>query len=252
MKYTDNEFLICQSARLVEDKKNIFMGFGIPQIVAYLAKMLYAPNSNIIYEYGAVGAQLALPYVRGTMADSRNNHASFWFTNMSTVSGLVALGYMDYGFIGALQVDPHGNTNATYVRGRRIGGAGGANIMTGMCKRTVIVLKHEERRFREKLDFATSPGVTSGNLNREYAGLPVNAGAWRVVTSMALFDFEEKSTRMRLIGVSPKYTVKEVLDNMGFEPIVAENVKTLEPPTEKELQLLREKIDPERAIIGED
>jgi len=35
-----------------------------------------------------------------------------------------------------------------------------------------------------------------------------------------------------------------------FEPLVAETVEELEPPSGKELRLLREEIDPERAILG--
>jgi hypothetical protein len=37
---------------------------------------------------------------------------------------------------------------------------------------------------------------------------------------------------------------------MGFEPRVAQKVEALEPPTRKELAILREEIDPTRVIIG--
>jgi len=37
---------------------------------------------------------------------------------------------------------------------------------------------------------------------------------------------------------------------MGFEPLLADRIEELKPPTEEELRLLREKIDPDRGIIG--
>lgn len=55
---------------------------------------------------------------------------------------------------------------------------------------------------------------------------------------------------MKLLAVAPGYTAEDILNNMGFEPLVAETVEELELPTEEELRLLREEIDPERAIIG--
>ena len=42
----------------------------------------------------------------------------------------------------------------------------------------------------------------------------------------------------------------EVLKEMEFEPLVGEKVEELEPPTPEELSVLRNEIDPTRAIIG--
>jgi glutaconate CoA-transferase subunit B len=59
----------------------------------------------------------------------------------------------------------------------------------------------------------------------------------------ATFDFEPESRRMRLIATAPWATKEEVLSEMGFEPLVAERVETLEPPTEEELTILRTELD---------
>jgi acyl CoA:acetate/3-ketoacid CoA transferase len=67
---------------------------------------------------------------------------------------------------------------------------------------------------------------------------------------MALFDFETQTHRMRLIATAPAVTVEEVLREMAFEPLIAPTVEKMAPPTENELTWLRERIDPDRLVIG--
>jgi glutaconate CoA-transferase subunit B len=110
---------------------------------------------------------------------------------------------------------------------------------------------HERRRFVKKVDFVTSPGYLDGTPGaRERAGLPRGTGPWRVVTSKALYGFDEQSKRMSLLGVLRGVSEAEVLKEMEFAPLVGETVEELEPPTSEELRVLRHEIDPTRAIIG--
>jgi len=255
-KYTPTEFMICVCARLIEDRSTVFIGYGMPQLAAILAQKLYAPNMCQVYEFGAIGPRVATPFVRFAMADSRNSYKSVSWKTMNPVMGLSSLGLIDYGFLGAAQIDPYGNINSTMIGDeyekpkRRFPGSGGGNAVASLCWRTVIAMEQEKRRFVNKLDFMTSPGYLDGGDARERAGLPRGTGPYRVVTSMALFDFGEVSKKMRLIATAPGVTTKDVLDNMQFEPLVASEVETLEPPNKKELKLLREGIDPDRVIIG--
>jgi hypothetical protein len=55
---------------------------------------------------------------------------------------------------------------------------------------------------------------------------------------------------MRLIATAPTATVEEVLAEMAFEPLLAPTVGEIAPPTEDELTWLRERIDPDRLVIG--
>jgi glutaconate CoA-transferase subunit B len=54
---------------------------------------------------------------------------------------------------------------------------------------------------------------------------------------------------MRLAATHPGVTVQEVVDNTGFELVIPEHVGVNDPPSAKELRLLREEIDPERLYI---
>ena len=74
IEFTDTEFMIAQGARLIEDGKTIFVGWGIPQVVAMLAQKLYVPNVTQLFEFGAIGPQSVLPFVRGTMGGPQNTY----------------------------------------------------------------------------------------------------------------------------------------------------------------------------------
>jgi glutaconate CoA-transferase subunit B len=253
--FTDTEFMICAAARLLEDRKTVFVGWGMPQLVAILAERLYTPNLVQIFEFGALGPRSLTPFVRGTMGGPTNIYRSLQWTNMNWAFSYAATGYIDYGMIGALQVDRYGNVNSTLLGGtyeapaRRFPGSGGGNEVASLCWKTIIVLKHEPRRFVETLDFVTSPGYGDGPGARERAGLPRGSGPWRVVTSKALFGFEEQTKRMCLLGVLRGLRAEEVLAGIGFDVPRSSTLEELSPPREGELRLLREEIDPSGIII---
>lgn len=255
--YTDTELMICLAARLIEDSRTVFIGYGIPQVAAILAQRLYAPNICQVYEYGALGPEVATPFRRNMMADARNSYRAFCWTTMNPMIAYASAGFIDYGILGAAQIDPFGNINSTFVGGTyerpkiRFTGSGGGNEVASLCWRTIILMEHEKRRFVDKVDFITSPGYLDGLPDaREKVGLPRGTGPYRVVTSMALFDFEPKTKRIRLIGVREGKTKEDTLTNMEFQPLVADKLEVLKPPRPEELKMLREEIDPERVVIG--
>jgi glutaconate CoA-transferase subunit B len=257
VEFTEAEFMIAQTARLMEDGRIIFIGYGMPQIAAILAQRLHAPDMVQVYEFGAIGSQPETPFVRFTMGGPRNCYRSLAWTTMNTIFAGAQLGMVDLGVLGATQVDLFGNVNSTilgedfYRPKKRFPGSGGANEVLSYCWKTVVVIMHEPRRFVRKVDFLTSPGYLDGSPGaRQREGLPRGTGPHRVVTSKALFGFDEATRRMKLLGVLQGLTVREVIDDMEFEPLLADPVHALEPPTAEELRILREEIDPSGAIIG--
>jgi glutaconate CoA-transferase subunit B len=248
--------MICLSARVIEDNKTVFIGYGMPQIAAILAQKLYAPNICQVYEYGAIGPEVATPFKRNMMADARNSYRSFSWMSMNPMMAQAQIGLIDYGFLGAAQIDKYGNINSTMIGkdyGRpkkRFTGSGGGNEVASLCWRTVVIMQHEKRRFLEKVDYITSPGYLDGTGARERVGLPRGSGPYRVISSKALFDFDEETKVMRLIGLVEGVSKEDVLENMEFEPVVAGSLEELKPPTGEELRILREEIDPDRVVIG--
>jgi len=254
--YTDVEFMICHMARNFEDEKTIFVGYGMPQIAAILGQRMYSPNICQVYEYGAVGPDVATPFMRNMMADTRNSYKSVMWTTMNPLMDMASIGLIDYGVLGAAQIDPYGNINSTNIGPyeapkRRFAGSGGGNEVASLCWKTIIVMQHQARKFLPEIDFITSPGYLDGSEGaREKAGLPRGTGPHLVITSKAMFDYHPDDRRMRLIAVAPDQTKELVLEDMGFQPHVADDVVTMEPPREDELKMLREVIDPDHVVIG--
>jgi glutaconate CoA-transferase subunit B len=257
MEFTEAEFMIAQTARLMENGRTVFIGYGMPQIAAILAQRLHAPDMVQFYEFGAIGSQPETPFVRFTMGGPRNCYRSLAWTNMNTIFAGAQLGMVDLGVLGATQVDLYGNVNSTILGEdfhrpkKRFPGAGGANEVLSYCWKTIVVILHEPRRFVPRVDFISSPGFLDGSPGaREREGLPRGTGPYRVVTSKALYGFDEATRKMKLLGVLQGRSVREVLDEMEFEPLRAERIEALEPPTAQELRILRQEIDPAGTVIG--
>ncbi|MBU7046284.1 MAG: 3-oxoacid CoA-transferase, partial [Theionarchaea archaeon] len=158
------------------------------------------------------------------------------------------------GFVGGAQIDPYGNLNSTIIGDHdkpkvRFPGSGGANDIGSLVWRTIAIMKHDARRFIEKVDFITTPGYLTGPGARERAGLPPGTGPYRVVTDLALMGFDDSTKRMKLLALNPGVTLEQVKENTGFELIMPDEVDKNEPPTEEELRILREEIDPTKLYI---
>ena len=85
-------------------------------------------------------------------------------------------------------------------------------------------------------------------MTREKAGL--KGGPSRVITDKAIFGFHPETKKMMLISVHPGNTLENVIDTMGFTPEFPETIPFTEAPSELELKLIREKIDPQRMYVG--
>jgi glutaconate CoA-transferase subunit B len=131
----------------------------------------------------------------------------------------------------------------------RLPGSGGANDVGSLCWRTIAIMKHEKKRFVERVDFITTPGYLDGPGARERAGLPAGTGPYRVVTDLALLGYDEATKRMMLLATHPRVTVERVLENTGFALIVPKEVAQSEPPSADELRVLRTEVDPQRLYI---
>jgi glutaconate CoA-transferase, subunit B len=162
---------------------------------------------------------------------------------------------IDYTFLGGAQNDAFGNLNSTVIGDHahpkvRFPGSGGANDFASLCWHTLVITQHDRRRFVEHLDFLTSPGYLTGPVAREAAGLPAGTGPYKVITDLAVMGFHEQCKRMQVESLHPGVTFDQVQGNTGFELLRAEVVRETAPPTEEELRILRQEVDPHRYVIG--
>lgn len=253
LRYSTIELMACAASRILEDEKSVFVGTGLPIVAAVLAQKTHAPNLLIVFESGGIGPHV--PTLPISVGDSRTFHRAVMASSMDYVMSTAQLGFVDYGFLGAAQIDMFGNLNTTVIGSHerptvRLPGSGGANDCGSLCWRTIIIMQQSRHRFVQKVDFLTTPGHLSGGDARDRAGLPSDTGPYRVVTQLGVMGFDERTKRMRLISVHPDVTVEDVRENTGFELVIPENVATTRPPTKKELIVLRAEIDPAGIVLG--
>jgi glutaconate CoA-transferase subunit B len=110
-------------------------------------------------------------------------------------------------------------------------------------------MRHDKRRFVEKIDFISTPGYLDGPGSREWAGLPPGTGPYRVVTNLGIMGYHPVSKRMMLLAIQPGVEIDEVLENTGFELLLANDVIKNPPPKSEELRILREEVDKDRLYI---
>jgi acyl CoA:acetate/3-ketoacid CoA transferase beta subunit len=151
-------------------------------------------------------------------------------------------------------MDRDGNLNTT-VSGPweapevRLPGSGGGNDVGSLAQRTIIILRQDTRRLVERVNFMTTPGYIDGPGARERAGLPAGTGPYRVLTQLAVYDFDEDTKQLRLRATHPGVSVADVQAASGFKIQVADSLEVTSPPTEEERRLLHE-IDPAGMVIG--
>ncbi len=253
MNYTLREMMTIMAAREIQDGDIVFCGTGISMVAAMAAKHINAPNSITFFETGAIDSKLeeipmAVSDPRVMYGAASNGGLLDAFATMQNrITGDHVI-----GILGAAQVDKYGNLNSTcigdyYKPETRFSGSGGACDVASFVPRCIIFMQHEKRKFPVTVDYLTSPGYLDGPGGREKAGL-MSGGPTAVITNMAVMRFDDKSKEMYLANYYPGITPEKILENMEFDVDISRATEAV-PPTERELTILREKVDPHKLIL---
>jgi len=250
--YTASELLAVMSARLLADGQTVFAGIGIPLLAATLAQRLHAPGLTILFEGGVIGPFI----VAGELPPSTNEQRCTRRANMvlpiTDVLLLLQRGYVDVGFMGGAQIDRFGNLNSSFIGDpdaprTRLPGSGGGNDIASLT-RMIVAMKHEKRRFVERVDYITSPGFLAGGDSRAHAGL-VAGGMYRVVTDLAMLGFDVQTGEMTVLALHPGVSLADVQEKTGFALKAVGDLGRTVAPRPAELQVLRD-LDPAGLYIS--
>ena len=149
------EMIAYTGSRVLEDDTIVFVGTGLPIIAAMHAQHTHAPNLNMIFEAGSLGAVLeqGLPL---SVGDTRAFRKARFAKGLCAAFELTQRGYADVAFIGGAQIDMYGNINSHFQGGNynrpgtRFPGSGGAGAMAANCERTIAIMALEKRRFVQR------------------------------------------------------------------------------------------------------
>jgi glutaconate CoA-transferase, subunit B len=245
--WSASEMMIVASARQLVDERTCFVGIGLPNIAANLARRTVNPGIELVYESGVFGAVPAhLPL---SIGDPRLVSNATAVTSMFELFGYyLQAGLIDVGFLGAAQIDRFGNINTTVIGeyGRpkvRLPGSGGACEIAINARRVFVILRQGTRSFVDRLDFRTTPG-RSGDADHDRARGWLGSGPAVVVTQLGVYRPHAESGELVLASIHPGETLEGVREQAGWEIQVAGDVGETAAPTEKELRLIREELDP--------
>ena len=250
--YTASELLAVMSGRLLKDGQTVFAGVGITLLAATLAQRLHGPGLTILFEGGTLGPFVVPGELPPSTNEQRCTRRANMLLSITDVLLLLQRGYVDVGFMGGAQIDRYGNLNSSFIGDPknpaiRLPGTGGGNDISSLTQ-MIVAMKHEKRRFVDKVDFITSPGFLDGGSRRIDSGL-VSGGMYRVVTDLAILDFDDETKEMKVSALSPGVTAEQVRDNTGFDIRIDGDIETTEPPSQAELDVLRH-LDPEQLYIA--
>ena len=252
--YTPSEMMIVAAARALAGVRTVFVGVGLPNSACNLARRTVAPDLELIYESGVYGARPArLPL---SIGDPTLISGATSICSMADLFGLYLQGgRVEVAFLGGAQIDRFGNLNTTVIGDWehpkvRLPGSGGACEIAINAQQIFVIMRLKRRAFVEQLHFLTSPGHLGGSGERATLGLP-GSGPQLVVTDRCVFRFDKETAgaagakEMVLESLHPGVELAEVQAEVGWELKAAPDLSETKPPTEEELRLLREELDPQ-------
>jgi glutaconate CoA-transferase subunit B len=233
--------MVAQAAREIRDGERVFVGMRLPLIAFVVAKRTHAPTAIGFFELGVVRDEPA-PELLYTMGDNPNVGGAVWCARTIDLMGLLQRGDVHAGFIGGAEIDVHGNLNTTAIGADRMhpnvqlpGSGGGADIAS-LAHRLIVIMPHDRRRLREKVDFITSPGYGSGGDWRRRVGLP-RGGPSVLITTLGVFRFADGAAV--LASHHAGASVARIRDETGWPLAVAPDVGETEPPSAEVLRIIR-------------
>ena len=240
--FTERELMVIAAAREIRDDDLVFVGMRLPLIAFAYAKRTHAPGATGLFENGIVRDQPS-PETLLTMSDTPNLPGALWCTGTLEIMALLQQGLVDLGFIGGAEIDRFGNLNTSYIGDWRqpkvrLPGSGGGGDIASLARRFVVIMPQEKHRFRERVDFITSPGCGEGPGWRQRVGLS-GGGPTAVVTTLGVFRFHPDTCQMYLASYHPGQSVESVRAATGFDLAVAPDVAPTPTPSGQELAIVR-------------
>lgn len=240
--YTRRELMVVAAAREIRDGEVVFVGMRLPLLGFGLAKATHAPNAIGLFENGVIRDRPAEAFIY-TMGDPPNIAGAVACLGLNDVMCLLQQGRVDVGFIGGAEIDPLGNLNTTRTSSSgtvvRLPGSGGGGDIASLAGRTVLIMEHEPRRFRERVDYITSPGHFPGRRR---------GGPATLITTLGVFDLSGGA--VRAASLHPGVTPEQVRRATGFAITIDDHVPETTAPSADELAYIR-RADPDAFWTGD-
>jgi glutaconate CoA-transferase, subunit B len=241
--FSANEMMTIVAARALRNQDVCFVGIGAPSAACNLARLTHAPDITLIYESGTIGA-------RPTVLPLSIGDGELCETALTTVSVPEMFRYwlqggrITVGFLSGAQMDRYANLNTTvvgsYERPKvRLPGGGGAPEIASSCQEVFITIPMSRRTFVEQLPFITSLGHGTGRGSRAALGLSTR-GPTRVMTDLCVLEPDPETFELVVTSLHPGVTQEGARAACGWALRFSDRLATTSPPSQQELQVLRD------------
>lgn len=240
--YTVDELLAVCIARQVSNGELLAHGLATPLVAAgyILAKRTHAPDAVFASAIGQGLVQDWAP-LGLTTAETLWLGQAMAHTSFVSIAADLLHTYAPKEFFRPAQVDAAGNTNnlaigRDHTRPRlRLPGSGGVPDVSVFSERIYLYIpRHSRAIFVPRVDWVSGLGHDPARRRGH--------GPRYLVSDLGQFDWVEG--RMRLATLHPGVTIEQAQARTGFALAVAPDLRETPPPTDEDLRLLREEIDP--------
>jgi glutaconate CoA-transferase subunit B len=237
------DLMIHAMSREIADEDTVLHGVSspLPVLAMSAARKTHAPD--MVYISGAEGVDPQIERIYPSSFDHRLNRNSVAYFGLHEAFDLAQRGELDVMYLGAAQIDVHGNTNLSVIgsiddpKVQLPGGAASAFLMPITPKVVIWMTRHSTRTFVEEVDFVTGQGYdhrSDEHMKNEIV----------IVSNLGVMNFRNPERKMQIQSYHPGLSVDQIKENTGFDILVAPDVAETPVPDSTVVDLIHS-MDPD-------
>ena len=244
-----SDIMIHAMSREIANLDTVLHGVSspLPVLAMSAARRTHAPD--MVYISGAEGVDPEIDRIYPSSFDCRLNRNSVAYFGLHEAFDLAQRGELDVMYLGAAQIDVHGNTNLSVIgsiddpKVQLPGGAASAFLMPITPKVVIWMTRHSTRTFVVEVDFVTGQGYdhrSDEHMKNEIV----------IVSNLGVMNFKNPERKMQLQSYHPGHSVDDIKENTGFDLVVAPDVAETPVPDSKIVELIKS-MDPDNVRQSE-
>lgn len=247
--FSVDELMVSAIAHTVQDESVCSVGSVSPlATIAYLlAKHLWAPNATIMSSNGGYLDVASRPMSTMTAELLDFHSAVAHIGSDDSYHWYYQRGKISHEVVSSAQIDRRASTNTAWIRLKddrwlRLPGQGGMADVANMHQRFSLYLpRHSLLTMVEKVDFVSARRAFHGEERVRYGYRP---GPTTLITNLGMFEYDATLDELLLTHLHPGVSFDELQGATGFEVRTTDALTTTPVPTDQELRVIREELDP--------
>ena len=210
------EVIAKRAAKELHDGDVVNLGIGIPTMIPN-----YLPEGVTVTLQSENGAMGMGPTPAAGEEDKNLINAGGGYITLlpggstfdsATSFAIIRGGHVNVSFLGALQVDEHGDLANWIIPGKMAPGMGGAMDLVVGAKKVILTMEHTQKGAPKILKKCTLPLTASGQVNM-------------IITEMGVMEITPEG--IILTEIHPEFTVEDVQAATEATLIISPNLKSM-------------------------